>query len=454
MNNIEQRKDSGQEPELQRQDSDFITERIKQRPINKKKLLRRTLITAAMAVIFATVACLTFLILEPVISNWLYPEEEMAPIEFPEETEEMLPEDMIADDSEMEQEEPVEEPPQLKLEEEQIAQVLDNMKLDMDDYADMYSLMAGVAREAGKSVVTVTGSVSNVDWFNDPYERTDQTSGIIVAKLSREILILVNYESVIDAESIMVTFSSGERAQAQLKQKDVNTKLAICSVEVELLEPKTVNEVTAANLSASSSNRAIVGNPVIAIGSPLGNSDSVCYGVITSNNGSLNQVDARYKLLTTDIYGSRNASGVLINLNGQVLGIIDNSYNSEDMKNLISAVGITELRRVIERMSNEREQAYLGTHGMDVTLEANESLGVPFGAYITEIEMDSPAMTAGIQSGDIIVAIGEKEINTYNDLVNALMELTPETIVDVTLMRQTSEEYVQMDMEVMLQRLE
>ncbi len=85
--------------EVQKADSDFITERIKQRPVNKVKLLRRTLITAAMAVIFSLVACLTFLILEPVFSNWLYPEEEPAPIEFPAETEEMLPEDEKTGDS-------------------------------------------------------------------------------------------------------------------------------------------------------------------------------------------------------------------------------------------------------------------------------------------------------------------------------------------------------------------
>ena len=47
----------------------FMIEKIKERPVNKKKLLRRTLITASMAVIFALVACFTFLVLEPVISN-------------------------------------------------------------------------------------------------------------------------------------------------------------------------------------------------------------------------------------------------------------------------------------------------------------------------------------------------------------------------------------------------
>lgn len=452
MSDMEQKRNDRAGAEIQRQDSDFITERIKQRPINKKKLLRRTLLTAAMAVVFASVACLTFLVMEPVISNWLYPQEEPAPIEFPAETEEMMPEDMIVNDAQME--EPKEEPPQIKLEDEQIAQVLDNVEMGMDDYADMYQDLSEYAKDVSRAVVTVTGSVSNVDWFNDPYESKDQTSGIIVAKLEQELLILINYENVIDAESIMVTFVGGEQEAAQLKKKDVNTKFAVCSVLLSELEPETIENIDVADLTAGSNNRAIVGNPVIAIGSPMGMIDSVGYGLITSNSGAWNAVDSNYKILTTDIYGSANASGVLINLRGQVLGIIDNSHNSEDMKNLISAVGISELRKVIERMSNDRDQAYLGTYGTDVTQEVHENLGVPIGAYITEIEIDSPAMSAGIQSGDIITGIGGKEIISYSDLVNTLLTLQPEEIVGITLMRQGPEEYLQMDVEVTLGILE
>ena len=395
MENLERKDEAARENTVQKADSDFITERIKQRPVNKVKLLRRTLFTAAMAVIFASVACLTFLILEPVISNWLYPKEEPAPIEFPAETDEMLPEDMIADDSQMEEPPP---PVEFKLEDEQIAKVLDNVSLDMDDYASMYGLMAEVAQEAGKSLVTVTGSVSDVDWFNDTYEKKNQTSGIIVAKTEREILVLVNYEKIIDAENIVVTFPKGEQAQANLRKRDVNTKLAVLSVALDSLGEETPNGVKAADLAASSGSRAIVGNPVIAL--------------------------------------------------------FDKSHNGEDMKNLVSALGITELRRVIERMSNAREQAYLGTYGMDVTPDANESLGVPFGAYIAEIAMDSPAMTAGIQSGDVITAIGEKAINAYGDLVSALTELKPDETVAITLMRQGPEEYVPMEVDVTLGTLE
>ena len=83
----------------QKNPNDFMVEKIKVKPVNKKKLIRRTLITISMAIIFGMVACVTFLVLEPVISNWLNPEEEpqVEMVVFPEDREEMSPEEMLAE---------------------------------------------------------------------------------------------------------------------------------------------------------------------------------------------------------------------------------------------------------------------------------------------------------------------------------------------------------------------
>ena len=105
----------------------FLIEKIKQRPVNKKKLLRRTLITAAMAVVFGLIACLTFLILEPVFSNWLYPEEDPRVILFPEDQEEMSPEEMLANNMQAEKEiieNKEQENTPVELEDKQIKEIL------------------------------------------------------------------------------------------------------------------------------------------------------------------------------------------------------------------------------------------------------------------------------------------------------------------------------------------
>ena len=121
-----------------------------------------------------------------------------------------------------------------------------------------------------------------------------------------------------------------------------------------------------------------------------------------------------------------------------------------DMKNLINAVGITELKNVVESLSNDSDIAYFGVYGTDVTEQANTEMKVPYGAYITEIDMDSPAMEAGIQSGDVITKLNNTEINDYQDLVKALLSKGPDNEVKIELMRQGPEGYTEMEITAVL----
>ena len=425
--------------------SDFLRETIKQKPVNKKKLLRRTLITVAMAVVFGLVACFTFLVLEPVISNRLYPEEEAEEVQFPEETvtEEMRPEDMLVEE---EKQEPEEKEPE-GLDDEKIEELLSQVRFGLQEYQLLYEEMAELAKTAGRSVVTVTSVVSDVDWFNNIYENEASASGIIVANNGKSILILVSAGMLNDADSIIVTFCDQATVDAQLVQKDAATGLAVLSVPLISIDEETMDIIDIANLG-SSNNSDLLGSPVVALGSPMGTSGSVCYGVVTSVGTVVDKPDSAYKTMTTYIYGSRNATGVLVNLKGMVIGIIDNMNTSNDMGNLLTAYGISELKRTIEKMSNDKERAYLGVHGADVPEEAGEELGIPMGAYIKEIEMDSPAMEAGIQSGDVVIEVNETPIMTYNELLTILYNASPEDVLDMVLMRQGKE----MDVSVTLGR--
>ncbi len=415
--------------------SDFLRETIKKKPINKKKLLRRTLITVAMAVVFGLVACFTFLVLEPVISNRLYPEEEAEEVRFPEETatEEMKPEDML-----VEEETDAEASAPAELEGEQIEELLSQVQFGLGDYQLLYEEMAELARSAERSVVTVTSVVSDVDWFNDIYENEASASGIIVANNSKSILILVSAEVLDGADSIIVTFCDQTRVNAELVQQDAATRLAILSVPLVDVGEETLDIIQIANLG-SSNNSELLATPVMALGSPMGTSGSVCYGMVTSVGAVVDLADSAYKTITTDIYGSGNATGVLINMDGMVIGIIDTTNAGGDKGGLLTAYGISELKRTIEKMSNDKERAYLGIHGADVPWEIREELEIPEGAYIREVEMDSPAMAAGIQSGDVVTRIDDTPILTYNGLLDILYNAEPEDTLAFTLMRQGQE---------------
>lgn len=422
---------------------EFMREKIKQKPVNKKKLLRRTVITAVMAVVFGLVACVTFLILEPVISNRLYPEEGPKEIEFPEETvtEEMKPEDMLVNEEDMEDAiEAVETELVDEQIEQQLEEILSQVEFHLEDYQALYDEMRALTADKGRAMVTVAGVTSDVDWFNNIYENVASASGVIVANNDKAMLILVSAGNLNGADSIEVTFCDQTQAEAELVQKDENTGLAILSVPLSSIGEKTMEEIAIAELGSSNSSN-LLGTPVIALGSPLGTGGSISYGMVTSTGTIIDLPDAAYKRITTDIYGSRNATGVLINLKGMVIGIIDNVNTGNDMSNLLTAYGVTELKRTIEQMSNDKERAYLGVHGADVPKEAIEDtqIDTPAGTYIREIEIDSPAMEAGIQSGDVVTKVGNEEITTYNELLGILQSAHPGDVLTVTLTRQGHE---------------
>lgn len=414
---------------------EMITERMKERPINRKKLMRRTVITVSMAVIFGVFACFTFLVLEPVFSNFLYPEPEPEEIVLPEEMEEILPEDMLITEE--------------KPEPETTIQIQKYVLDVMENYNATYDELYLVVQEFQKSMVTVTEVSQDVDWFNNAYENKGQYTGVIFANNKTQLFVLIDSLDIEFAEEITVTFQDGSSVPGVYMQHDKNLGLSVVTVNLSDISEETMDKIGVAGLGSTRSS-GMLASPVIAIGKVFGNTDSVAYGMITSENAILNLTDCNYEKLTTDIYGSENATGFIINTAGYLIGIIDQEHNAQETRNLVSFVGITELRRTLERMSNGKEAAYLGIEGMDVTQEANSIQGVPLGAYVTEIVMDSPAMKAGIQSGDIITALDGMPILSFTQYVDVLAGYEPEETVMVKISRQGAEEYSEIEIPIIL----
>lgn len=431
----------------QNKQSDFMMEKIKERPLNKKKLLRKTLITVCMAVIFGLIACLTFLILEPVFSNWLYPKEEPPLVILPEESDEMAPEDMLAEE---EDESSIQEVVEAVIsEDEQLQKILENLRLDMAHYEQLYSAMDAYVNELEACMVEVTGVTSDVDWLNNPYESEGRTSGVVIATNGLEYFILTDGATVRGAESILVTFIDGTGAEAELRQWDRQTDLAVVAVQIDGLPESTREKVSVAT-RGSSNMRDPVGVPVVALGAPMGTVGSAGYGMLVSTSSILSKVDANYKLLTTDIYGSQQATGVLFNTHSQLIGIIIPGGGGTDRRNAVTAIGISELVKLIENMSYGKEPAYLGISGVDVTAAANREMGVPYGAYVREVAMNSPAMLAGIQRGDIIVELDGSSIENFTNYTTTLQRLEAGQTVTIVVQRLSQNSYREMSMEITL----
>ena len=434
--------------------NDFMIEKIKERPINRRKLLRRTLTTALMAVIFGLIACVTFLLLEPIISHWLYPEPaEEHMVLFPEEREEMEPEDMLSDNLEPEEGElPGTTPHPFADDSEkqkQMEELLGSITLDYNNYAQLYSSLADVVEMLDKYMVDITATQKNMDWLSNEYETQTRTTGVVIGNTGKEILILTDYSGIKKADALEITLYTGKSFPVQLKQYHTDADMAVLSLNINTLGSSSKDIYVAS--FGSSSIQSIICTPVIAMGSPMGERGSVGYGMITSESGQMTMVDANYKVLLTDIYGSQSASGFLFNLKGQIIGIITDRKTSTDMRNMITAYGISDLKKMISTLSEGKKIPYLGITGIDVSADANEKGNVPLGVYVQDVEEDSPALMAGVQKGDIVVGLGTKVITRYNEYANAFGDLEAGATVKLKVMRMSQSEYIEMEFDILLE---
>ena len=410
----------------------FLREKIKEKPLDKKKLLYTAGGIAAMAVLFGVVAAYTFAYFQPRAQKKLNPAQPDQ-VTFPEDEEETA---ASGEEAHEEEQEPV--------------VIQEKVGLELSDYEALFTKMSVLASECSRSLVVVTSAVSEEDWFNTMLESQSQGSGAVIADNSLEYLILTERKLVADADRISVTFRDGSIHEARIKSYDGNTGLAVLSVEKSDLSEDTKKTVSIAVLG--NSNMLQNGAPIIAAGSPMEYGNETAFGNITSQGNYVHTNDANYKILTTDIIGNRNGSGVLLNMKGEIVGIISQDRSSENNGNTIVAFAVSDLKGVIEKLSNGGEMAYMGIRGVDVTPTIAESSGMPRGVYV-EVTMDSPAMLAGIQNGDIITAVNNEPVENMKAIQNIMLDFEPEQALNLTVMRQGKDEYVELKYVVTLGKL-
>lgn len=414
----------------------FIKEKIKDKPLNRRRMLLKAGFNLLCAVMFGVTACFVFVLLKPHIEERLYPEEEST-ITIPKD---VLPQEIQPAPKKEEEEEPEEEPEK--------EPVVVKEELEPEDYQALQDKLYAIGKQANKSMVTVTGVTSGMDWFDTPYENENSASGIIIGNKDEELLILTEKKIIVDAKAIHITFIDETEASASLKKYDGNTGIAVIAVPLAEISEETMNEISIAELG--NSYNVTQGTSVIAIGSPLGASNSILCGTITSSQNTVSTIDTNYTIFTTDIMGNENGSGVLINLQREVIGLILQDYSNQNNRNTITALSISELKQVIEDLLNNQDISYVGLRISTVTNAIAEEFGIPRGVYIKSVELDSPAMVAGLQEADVITQINGEEIINTVQYYQSVYEREPGDEITITVKRQSGESYTDLECKVIV----
>jgi serine protease Do len=273
----------------------------------------------------------------------------------------------------------------------------------------------------------------------DPRELGASGSGFIIDSTG---YIVTNHHVVEDAETITVKLYDQRELDAEVIGSDEDSDLALLKVTAENLPVVTLGD----------SSKLKVGEWVLAMGSPFGLQYSVAAGIISYMGRSLpSETNTRYvSYIQTDVaINPGHSGGPLFNLDGEVIGINSQIFtNSGGSIGLSFAIPVDVARNVVAQLrdtgSVTRGWVGVGFEDVSQALADAFNLDTPHGALVNRIVDDGPAGTAGIREGDIVVALGGKQIRTSTDLPYYVGLLSPGETVDVEIVRQGQSQVVRM----------
>ena len=345
--------------------------------------------------------------------------------------------------------------------------------------------VAAVAQASMPSVVAITTvSVQEIPSFfgysSRQYKSASTGSGIIVGDNDDELLIATNNHVVDGATTLSVCFIGDDVANAEtetvnagdngdlnvedavsakIKGTDADNDLAVVAVKKSDIPEDTLNQIKIAQIG--SSDDLAVGQQVVAIGNALGYGQSVTSGWISALNRTISTDDGMNStgLIQTDAaINPGNSGGALLNMKGELIGINSAKYADSAVEGMGYAIPISKAKPILEELMNREtrekvdsnKKGYLGVSLANLTTEAIEMYNMPTGAFVRNVEDDSPAQEAGICKGDIIVKFDGQKVSDGDDLLDKLQYYKSGEKIEAVIARATNGEYEENTVELTL----
>lgn len=273
-------------------------------------------------------------------------------------------------------------------------------------------------------------------FFNDFYEpgftqnlkRTSLGSGVIID--GARGFVLTNTHVIEESGTIHVILKDDRQFEAKIVGADSESDLAVLKISAEEKLPA---------IEMGKSDDLLIGETVIAIGNPFGFSNTVTTGVISALNRTIQTDDMTYRnFIQTDAsINPGNSGGPLLNINGELIGI--NTAVYENAQGIGFAIPISKARRIVNDLIKYGEvvHGWIGLSLQTLEGQVSEYLGMneSGGVLIRRVYSGSPAETAGLQAGDIILSIDQKQISSLDDYQAVIKDASVGKSLSVTYRR-------------------
>ena len=283
------------------------------------------------------------------------------------------------------------------------------------------------------SVVSInTTSTSGTNIFGQAVETASAGSGFII---SQDGYIVTNYHVVKGATSVKVTLYNGDTYDATVIGGDSDYDVAVIKIDATGLSPVTLGNSEDVN----------VGDTVLAIGNPLGElTFSMSQGIVSCCDRAINVDGTPFNMIQVDAsINPGNSGGPLVNLYGEVVGIVSakySSYSSTTVEGLGFAIPISDVRSIItDIMENGAvtDKAYMAITAGTMTeqMAAQYNIDVTQGVFVYSVVSGGAGDKAGLRLGDVITKMGDKTLTSRQDLSAAMKGYRAGDTVTLTVYR-------------------
>jgi serine protease Do len=243
--------------------------------------------------------------------------------------------------------------------------------------------------------------------------------------------IVTNYHVAGNADQITVTLSDGTKLPAKLVGGDEKTDLAVLKVESDKPLPY---------VSFGDASKVRVGQPVMAVGNPFGLGGTVTTGIVSARGRDIHSGPFDDYIQTDAAINRGNSGGPLFDMDGQVIGINTAIFSPTGGNiGLGFAIPSSIAQPVVAQLKDggRVERGLLGVQIQPVTKELAESMSLSSdkGALVATVQPDSPALAAGVKSGDVIVSVDGKKVEGVRELTRMISATKPGTSVKLGVWR-------------------
>ena len=292
------------------------------------------------------------------------------------------------------------------------------------------------------SVVSInTTATAGTNIFGQTVETASAGSGFII---SSDGYIVTNYHVVKGATSVKVTLYSGDTYDATVIGGDSDYDVAVIKINAGGLPAVTLGNSADVN----------VGDTVLAIGNPLGElTFSMSQGIVSCCDRAINVDGTPFNMIQVDAsINPGNSGGPLVNLYGEVVGIVSakySSYSNTTVEGLGFAIPISDVRAIITDIIENGQvtgKAYLAIKAGTMTeqMAAQYDIDITEGVFVYSTESGGAGEKAGLQLGDVITKLNDTTITSMTDLTMAKKGYKAGDTVTLTVYR--SGEYITLDL--------